>query len=242
MGDSVALYLVGYMYELGVGVPKDLVAARMWLERAAATKTPWGELELAYFLAHNGDDQADAARALDLYRAAAAQGVPKAQGHLALILMGARDKDMKLKLADRNANNYNEGIRLLAQAAAGGYPYAIYALALADRENADGLHVAQLKTLARQGDTDADQWLCDLYARIGDPIGARDTCEKAANAGSAIAQARLAIAYHDGLGVTRSDDEARHWTRLALAQSWNDADLQNKLKSYNYSFALQVSP
>ena len=72
-GDPLATYLLGYMQHFGLGVPKDLTAARKTLEIAAAQGTPYGQLELAYFLRVNARDDTDRARSLELYKAAAEQ-------------------------------------------------------------------------------------------------------------------------------------------------------------------------
>lgn len=204
-GDPVATYLLGYMYEFGVGAPQNLETARRWLEKAAAQKTAYGELELAYFLSRHPASDADKARALSLFESAAARGYPKAKAHLASVLM----------TGSLGRLDYERGRGLLGEAAAAGYPYAAYALATLG----DDRFRSALKDLADGGDVDGAQWLCELAAAKGDYGGAGPYCLDAAKAGSSIAQARLAIAYGQGRGFPQSDYQAQHWARLALSQS-----------------------
>lgn len=204
-GDPVATYMLGYMYEFGVGAPMNLEVARRWLEKAAAQKTPYGELELAYFLSRHPSSDTDNARALALFESAAARGYPKAMAHLAVVLM-----DGSLGRLD-----YARGKGLLAAAAAAGYPYAAYALALLG----DDRFRPTLRKLAEAGNMDGAVWLCELAAAKGDYAEAAPHCTAAAKAGYPIAQARLAIAYGKGVGgLEASEYQAQHWARLALSQ------------------------
>ena len=229
-GDPIATYLIGYMYEFGIGVPTSLALAREWLEKAA-TKSPSGQLELAYLLADPSASPAEHQRAVALYAMAAALGFPKAMGHRAEMLMEGR-------LVPYSQANYDLGLNLLRQAADGGYPYAMYALLLRGDAKDRAIRLDQLRETARGGNADGNQWLCDITMRQGDYASALPDCRTAATAGLAVAQARLATAYHDGLGVAANDDEARHWTRLALSQSWLEAGLRKTLAGYHYVFTI----
>lgn len=214
-GDPVATYLLGYMYEFGVGAPQNLDTARRWLEKAAAQKTAYGELELAYFLSRHPGSDDEKARALSLFESASARGYAKAKAHLASVLM-----EGSLGRLD-----YERGRRLLGEAAADGYPYAAYALATLG----DARFTPTLKRLADGGDVDGAQWLCELAAAKGDYAEAAPHCVTAAKAGSPIAQARLAIAYGQGRGFPQSDYQAQHWARLALSQSALPAYLREQV-------------
>lgn len=211
-GDPMAAYLLGYMFEFGRGAQQDLVQARVWLETAAKSGLAPAQLELAYFLEHHGQGPDDIASGRTLMEAAAAQGFAKAQAHLANLLMN-----------DGSRSDYDRGVQLYRAAAAQGYPQALYALAvLKDAEARVGL-----AALASSGDMASHQWLCELAAGNGGVGAALADCTAAAEAGYALSQARLAIAYHDGDGVTADPDEARHWARLALAQP----DLRDDLRA-----------
>ena len=230
-GDPIAMHFIGYMYEFGIGVGKDLPKARGWMEKAGATGTASGQLELAYFLRNNQASPRDLVRALSLYESAAKQGFPKALGHLAEVYMAG-------VLVPHTIENYNRGVELARQAADLGYPYAMYALALTAEAANPGKRIAQLRAVAQSGNLDGNQWLCDLAVRRGAYGEGLADCRASAEAGLPISQARLAIAYHDGLGVAPSPDEARHWTRLALSQEWKSGGLRETLAGYHYNFFL----
>lgn len=73
-GDPDAAFNLGQAYRLGRGVPRDLVAAKMWLDRAASKGHVNAQTTLGLLLYQNGD-YAAAARWL---MAAAEQGEPRA--------------------------------------------------------------------------------------------------------------------------------------------------------------------
>lgn len=215
-GDPLALYLVGYLFEFGVGVERDLGQARTWLERAAASGHPAGQLELGYFLlAHGGEPERS--RALDLYRQASGQGYAKAKSHLAAgLLIGT------FGVTDRA-----EALRLLRDAAAAGHAYAFQALAVLG-ENRDA-HVRALEELAAAGNAEGSNWLCEIAA-TGIPIdSAFSRCLAAATAGYANARAHAALLYAGGIGVEASPADARYWARLALSATDLRADFRPRL-------------
>ncbi len=219
-GDPMAAYLLGYMSEFGRGAQLDLAQARIWLEQAATSGLAPAQLELGWFLKHHSSGAADDARARALMEAAAAQGFAKAQAHLANLLM--RDG----VLAD-----YNRGLDLYRAAAKKNYPQALYALAsLKDAEAR-----TRLMSLADGGDMASRQWICELAATDGNVGPALAQCTAAAKAGYGMSQARLAIAYHDGVGVGAVDaDEARHWSRLAMGQPDLPDELASRVRAFGY--------
>lgn len=218
-GDPMAAYLLGYMSEFGRGAPLDLAQARIWLEQAATSGLAPAQLELGWFLKHHSTGAADEARARSLMESAAAQGFAKAQAHLANLLM-----------SDGVMADYNRGLDLYRAAAKKNYPQAIYALAFLK----DAAARTRLTALADGGDMASRQWICELAAADGSLEPALAQCTAAAKAGYGISQARLAIAYHDGLGVTADSDEARHWSRLAMGQPDLPEDLIKRMRAFGY--------
>jgi TPR repeat protein len=213
-GDPVALYLLGYMYSYGFGIGQDLGEARKWLERAAATGHPAGQLEYGYFLAHQSNRPGERKSALELYRKAAAQGFTKAKTHLAATLLAG----------DMGETNRPEAMRLLNEAASAGHPNALFMLAqLGQKANS----VAALRKLADAGNLDGDHWLCEIAIRDGDHQAAADRCLKAARGGFSDARAHVASLYANGQGLPRSESDARYWARLARSQ----LDLRPDLKA-----------
>lgn len=210
--DPVAQYLLGYMFEFGVGVPRDLAAARTWLERSAAQGHPAGELELGYYLRAHAPEEA--ARARELYEMAAAQDYAKAKSHLGDLLIvesrGERDPVKVAALKERARS-------LFQQAADKGHPFAMFAL---------GAHIgdvtaasAMLDALAAKGNREGDHWLCEL-AYFRNDLASADAarhCMRGASGGFAGSQFLQARRYADGLGVPRSPREADYWARLALS-------------------------
>ena len=210
--DPVAQYLLGYMAEFGVGVPKDLAAARTWLEKSAAQGHPAGQLELGYFLRAHAP--AEAARARELYELAAAQDYAKAKSHLGDLLIvearGERDSTKVAALKQRARS-------LFEQAAAKGHPFAMFALGAHIGEA--GTATAMLDALAAKGNREGDHWLCELAYFRNELAGAAAErhCTRGASGGFAGSQFLQARRFADGLGVPRSPREADYWARLALS-------------------------
>ncbi|WP_373488889.1 caspase family protein [Blastomonas sp.] len=211
--DPVAQYLLGYMMSFGVGVPKNLVEARQWLEASAAQGHPAGQLELGYYLRNHAPDEA--ARARELYELAAAQNYAKAKSHLGDLLIvdsrGERDPAKVKALKDRARG-------LFFDAAAQGHPFAMFALGahIGETETARKL----LGTLAASGNREGDHWLCEL-AYFGNDLASADAarhCTRGASGGFAGSQFLQARRYDMGAGVPKSPREADYWARLALSQ------------------------
>ncbi len=225
--DPLATYILGYMQHFGMGVPKDLDAARATLEKAAAYGTPYGQLELAYYLRVNARDDADRERSLALYKAAAEQDYAKARGHYSRVLIGASDGPQSA--------DYIEGVRQQRLAAEAGYAYAYYGLIYALPEERDE-HLASLRDLAAQGRSDADQQLCSIYVRERQYADAVPYCEVAANAGYPDAFAHMALAADGGWVAPRSAEDARFWMRQALSRG----DLESGLCAQMISMQIAI--
>ena len=231
-GDPLATYLLGYMQHFGMGVEKDLDAARATLEKAAAHGTPYGQLELAYFLRVNGRDEADKARSLELYKAAADQNYAKARGHYSRVLIGAAEH--------RGTPEYLEGVRQQRLAAEAGYAYAYYGLFYAIPEEGEAFVMA-LKEMAQEGRADADQQLCNIFVREGRFAEAVPHCEVAAKAGYPDAFAQMALSANNGWVGLRSIEDARFWMRQALSRGDLEAGLCAQMVSMQYELAVETN-
>jgi TPR repeat protein len=227
-GDPVANYFAGYMRLKGIGLSEDPKLALSYFEASAAANYMPGRLALAFALTEPGNSAKNVERGIALYDAAAKEGSAKAMARLGRIYW-INAQDLKHRA------DYAKGKALLEQAADKGNPYAAYALSVA--EPADGPHVVQLRALAKDNAA-AREFLCDALARRSLWAEAVPLCRTAAEEGSALGQARLAIAYHDGLGVIRDGDEARHWVRLALSQFGLTPEIERTLRSYDYKFTI----
>lgn len=206
-GNPVALWFVGYMLYQGVGFARDIPGARAWLEKAAATGHPGGQLEYAYYLLTYGEP-ADKAEAGRLYRAAADRGYAKAQTHYAT----------HLERGTFGPRQPEEARRLLRAAAASGHINALAQLA----GERDGGSIAVLQKLARAGNREGDHWLCAV-AKFKPIEGAAYNCLEAARVGYANSRALTALRYASGDGLPKSTTDARNWARLALPDATLDA-------------------
>ena len=184
---------LGLLYLRGQGVPRDLVQARAWLEKAASDGDPYA----MYALGHAMDDSAppvpaDAARAADLFRRAAEKGHPLAALRYGLALSEGAGVKKDLPASHR----------WLVQAQENGVPEA--ALALGD--------IAVRMPLQR------DKAANDKALKI-----AIAWYETAANGGVPSAQFKLANAYLGGVGVPRDPAQAQLWYTRAAQQGLAEA-------------------
>lgn len=179
---------LGILYLRGEGVPRDVVTARSWLEKAAASGDPVALYTLGRAL-DEGSDQlpADPVRAADLYRRAAEKGHARAGLRYGLALSEGFGVKRDIATAQR----------WLVQARENGVPEA--ALALGDliaRTPASRDKAANERTVQT-----AVSWY-DVAAKGGVPS----------------AQFKLANAYFAGVGVARDPMQAQFWYGRAAEQ------------------------
>lgn len=184
---------LGTLYLRGQGVPRDLVQARAWLEKAAVNGDPYALYVLGRAMEESmGPVSADPVRAANLYRQAAEKGHP-----LAALRYG-------LALADGVGikRDVVASQRWLIHAQQSGVPEAALALGdMAARTPASRDKAMNEKTLQT-----AITWL-----------------EVAARAGVPSAQFKLANAYYAGAGVTRDLQQAQLWYGRAAQQGQTEA-------------------
>src|SRR6185295_16941693 len=80
-----AQYRLGSIYEKGLGVPKDLVAAQKWYGRAAAAGNVKAMHNLAVLYAEGAGGAPDLEKSSALFRQAAEHGVRDSQFNLAIL-------------------------------------------------------------------------------------------------------------------------------------------------------------
>jgi uncharacterized protein len=184
---------LGTLYLRGQGVPRDLVQARAWLEKAAVDGDPYALYVLGRAMEESmGPVGADSIRATDLYRRAAEKGHP-----LAALRYGMALADGSGVKRDAIAAH-----RWLIHAQQSGVPEA--ALALADM--AARTPASRDKAMNEKILHSAITWL-----------------EVGANAGVPSAQFKLANAYYAGAGVTRDLAQAQSWYGRAAQQGQTEA-------------------
>jgi TPR repeat protein len=192
-GHQRAMINIGILYLRGQGVPRDLVQARAWLEKAAAKDDPYALYALGRAMERSdGPVLGDPVRAADLYRRAAEKGHPFAALRYGLALLDGAG----VKKDPTAAQHW------LIQAQRAGVPEA--ALALGDM---------LVRTPANR-DKAANQKVVALA------IG---WYESAAEAGVASAQFKLGNAYFAGAGVTRDSSKALYWYDRAARQGLAEA-------------------
>ncbi len=84
-GDSVMQFTLGYMYENGQGVPKDLAQAVAWYSRAAEQGNAYSQHNLGVMYRDGEGVPEDAVQAVVWFRKAADRGLPEAQFNLGVM-------------------------------------------------------------------------------------------------------------------------------------------------------------
>jgi len=192
-GHKRAQLNLGTLYLRGQGVPRDLIQARAWLEKAAMNGDPYALYALGRAMSESqGPASADLVRAADLYRQAAEKGHP-----LAALRYGLALSDGSGIKRDPAAAH-----RWLVHAQKSGVPEA--ALALGD--------------IAARTPASRDKAANDKILKL-----AINWFEVAANAGVSSAQFKLANAYIAGAGVARDPVQARLWYSRAAQQGLTEA-------------------
>jgi TPR repeat protein len=166
---------------------RDIEGAILWAGRAAEAGLPEAQALLAQILCFGPETVRDEARGQALFAQAAAAGRPEGSLGLALLLH---------RRAGDSPDGAEEVRRLLARAAEGGSPYALFALGVM----AEG--AATDDTVLRQA--------AAFYA-------------EAARLGHRGAQARWGVFLVEGLGCPRNTLEGESWLRRAALAGERDA-------------------
>jgi TPR repeat protein len=187
-GHTRAQINLGILYMRGLGVPRDLVNARAWLEKAAASGDPQALYTLGRAMDESSEQIApDPVRAADLYRRAAEKG------H---VLAGLR-YGLALSEGVGIKRDIPQAQKWLVQARDNGVPEAALALGdMAARTPASRDKAANERTVQS-----AISWY-----------------EVAAHGGVPSAQFKLGNAYFSGVGVARDPMQAMLWYSRAAQQ------------------------
>ena len=214
-GDAQAELDLGLALSLGQGVPQDYVAARQWLERAAAHGSSRAQYYVGNLFERGLGTSRSYATAALWYRRAAEQGELVAQTSLARLL--ARGLG-----APRDSQ---EAQSWYLRAAEKGYAPAQYALGelMLHGEGADkAAAFGWFLRAAEQGHVSA-KLQAGLMLSRGDGVAqnygqALRWFREAAEAGSALAMNAVGVAYKNGHGVGRDYAQAMRWFRPAAEQ------------------------
>lgn len=230
-GDPVAQHILGYMLEFGVGVARDLPAAREWLARSAAADYAPGQLEYGYLLMGSAPGTPDRIEGERLYRAAAASGYAKAKTHLA----------HQLWIGGFGKPDLAGAERLFVEAAETGHPAAMF-FAAAVNPARRGDMAARLRKIAQGGDVEGNLWLCEIGVYNNSIADAFDDCAIAARSSAlsgdgtgtesahANAMAIVALGYQTGQGVEANPAMARQWAMRAVEYPDLRSDLRAQME------------
>ena len=179
---------LGILYMRGLGVPRDLINARAWLEKAAASGDPQALYTLGRALSESTEQvPPDPVRAADLFRRAADKGHALAGLRYGLMLSDGIGIKRDIAAAQR----------YLVQARDSGIPEA--ALAMGD----------MIARTPASRDKAANERVIQT---------AINWYDAAAQAGVPSAQFKLANAYFAGVGVARDPAQAQMWYTRAAQQ------------------------
>ena len=117
-GDIFAQYVLGHMYCVGQGVPKDMEKGLSWYQRAADQGFAPGQLALGTMYYNGEGVKQDYTVAAKWFRLAAERGYDRAQSNLAAMYMNGTGV----------ARDYTQAIKWFRAAANQGYATAQYTL------------------------------------------------------------------------------------------------------------------
>ncbi len=216
-GDATAQYGLGWMYDQGEGVPKDVAKAVEWYQKAAAQGNAKAQFTLGMRYHFGEGMPQDAAKALEWLQKGATQGDADAQNHLGRMYhrgQGVPKDDAK-------------AVEWYQKAAAQGHAEAQYSLG-SMYANGQGVPKDAAKAVewyqkaAAQGHVTAQNSLGLMYyfdeGVPKDAAKAVEWYQKAAAQGDTEAQNKLGWMYDYGKPVPKDAVKAVEWYQKAAAQ------------------------
>jgi TPR repeat protein len=213
-GNANAMTALGWLYDNGMGVEKDLKQAADWYRKGADAGNALGMNNLGVDYENGIGVEKDPKQAADWYRKAADAGYLDAMTNLGLLYENGTGVAKDPKQA---ADWYRK-------AADAGNASGMRNLGLAYR-NGTGVDkdpkqaAVWIRKSADAGDTFGMSYLGWLYdSGIGvekDPKQANEWYRKAADAGNAWGMRNLGVSYRDGSGVDKDPKQAADWLRKA---------------------------
>ena len=227
-GNVDAEFILGFLYEVGHGVPQNYAEAAIWYRKAAEQGDASAQCSLGRAYYHGQGVEQDYAKATVWFRKAADQGNATGQFNLGVLY----DEGHGVPQDSAQAANWYR------KSAEQGDVDAQYSLGA---HYSDGRGLPQdyaqaavwYRKAAEQGDADA-QSILGLFYDNGQGVP-RDYAQaaiwyrKAADQGDASAQLNLGFLYQIGHGVASDYTQAAIWYRKAAEQG--NADAQNNLSA-----------
>ena len=224
-GDAGAQVDVGYAYETGDGVAKDMNQAIYWYRKGAENGNMYGQANLGWCYENGKGVERNPAQAFYWYKKSADQGLARGENGLGLCYENGTGV----------AKDMNQAVYWYRKAAEHGYMHAQANLGWC-YENGKGVerNPAQAfywyKKSADQGLARGENGLGLCYENgtgvAKDMNQAVYWYRKAADHGYMYAQANLGWCYYKGAGVAQDNKQAFYWNKkaadqgLARAQTW----------------------
>ena len=222
-GDAVSQFELGWCYDFGEGVEKDMKQAAEWYRKAADQGVANAQFNLGNCYLNGEGVEKDPKMAVHWYRKAAEQGNAYAQFNLGCCYLNGEGVEKDLKQA----------VYWYRKAADQGNAYARFNLGQC-YFNGKGVEkdlkqgAEWFRKAAEQGDADA-QYNIGLCCKKGwgvekDMKQAAEWFRKAAEQGNTHAQFSLGSCYDGGLGIAKDHLEAIKWYRKV--SDYYDSKLQ----------------
>src|SRR5271166_1692282 len=226
-GDTRFQYLLGAMYQHGLGTPQDFESAVSWFRKAADQGHAPSQFELGRMYAFGRGVPQDETEGAHWFRKAADQGHADAQAVLgAMYVTGSgipQDNTAAASWFQKSANQGNAH----AQSMLGDLYYKGQGVA---QDYAAAM--SWYRKAADQGNADAQHGLASLYYKgngvAQDYAAAMSWYQKAANQGNANSPVVLGAMYFLGQGVPKDSVTAYKWLSVAAARGAKNAeDMRN---------------
>jgi TPR repeat protein len=224
-GDPQAMTMLGHLYNTGQGVRQDFARAAQWFQLGADRGDREAQVALGLMYLGGTGVKSDKAHARDLFEAAAKQNQPTALFNLAMLTMEGivvhtdvnRARDLMRRAAEfGNAEaQYTYALMLDDDPTAKQEQEITYWMGLAARAGHVPAELEYGIRLAKGRGTPADLDTAVLFLN------------RAAWAGNAIAQNRIAHLIAVGDGMPFSDVEVAKWHLLAKAGGVQDPQLED---------------
>lgn len=212
-GDPIAQNNLGVLYLQGRGVPKDLGAARVWFERAAAQKLPGAMHNLGILYLRGYGVSKDPALGARWLTQAAESGDREAQFFIGLLYY--KGEGVAPDLAQARA--------WFTRAADQHLPAAVYNLAVMQLQGQGGARDEAQAITYLERHQSANERIAVLLGQVylqhaSDPSQAARALsifKPLADAGNPSAQSELGMMYTFGRGAARDLEEGRFWLQQA---------------------------
>lgn len=234
LGSAYGMNNLGWMYQNGFGITKDLNEAVKWYRMSAEHGDPVGQLDLGGLYSSGKGVTQDYAEAMKWYRMAADQG--HAEGFSAIANMYYNGKGV--------AQDYAEAMKWYKKADEKGLTWAKYYVGLCYEKGYNNAQEAAkwYRLAAEDGNSTAQNAIGMCYQHGNgvkqDYNEAVKWYRRAIDKGNTTAQNQLGWCYLHGYGVTKDEKEALKWFRLS-ADKGNMYGLNNVGYCYDMGYGVE---